>query len=142
MNIELLKQELIRDEGLKLSSYQDTLGFWTIGVGHLLGKSTDFANLTWTKDQCLCQLNEDVHKAVALVSTLPAYSMCNTDARQRALVNMAFQMGGKLLTFTTFLSLIQQQKWHEAGEDLRTTLWAKQTPVRASRIINMIETGQ
>lgn len=141
MNLEALKQELIRDEGLRTSSYLDSLGFWTIGVGHLLGKGPGFQGLIWSLAQCYQQLDRDVAEAVELVSKRPEYSMCNTDSRQRALANMAFQLGEKLLTFTTFLSLLEQGKYKEAGEDLRSTLWAKQVPARADRIITMIENG-
>lgn len=141
MNLELLEQELIRDEGLRTSSYLDSLGFWTIGVGHFLGKGPGFQGIVWSLAQCYQQLDRDVVEAVELVSTRPWYSMCNTDTRQRALTNMAFQLGEKLLTFTTFLSLLEQGKYQEAGEDLRTTLWAHQVPDRADRIIKMIQEG-
>ena len=35
------------DEGLKLSIYKDTEGYWTVGIGHLLTKkpSTDVAKV-------------------------------------------------------------------------------------------------
>ena len=36
MNIELLKEELLRDEGLELKPYTDTVGKTTIGVGRNL----------------------------------------------------------------------------------------------------------
>lgn len=141
MNIILLKQELIRDEGLRTSSYLDSLGYWTIGVGHLLGTSPANQGLVWSEEKCYQQLELDIQEATALVTSCPWFQACNTDARQRALTNMAFEMGHKLLSFTTFLSLLQQGKYKEAGEDLKTTLWAHQVPARASRIIAMIENG-
>lgn len=141
MNLDRLKQDLLRDEGLRLVSYKDTLGFWTIGVGHLLGTGKEFEGLVWTKDQALRQLDADVLKCEEWVTKLPSYSACNTDARQRALLNMGFQLGSKLLTFNTFLMLVQQQRWVQAGDDLKTTLWAKETPVRAGRVIQAITNG-
>ena len=35
MNMELLKEELLRDEGLELKPYTDTVGKTTIGVGRI-----------------------------------------------------------------------------------------------------------
>jgi GH24 family phage-related lysozyme (muramidase) len=36
VNIERLKKQIIESEGLRYRAYQDHLGNWTIGVGHLL----------------------------------------------------------------------------------------------------------
>ena len=34
MTTKFLRADLQRDEGYRLSAYQDTGGVWTIGVGH------------------------------------------------------------------------------------------------------------
>jgi len=46
MDRKVLKAELVRDEGLKLVSYRDTVGLWTIGVGHLLGTQRRMTEIT------------------------------------------------------------------------------------------------
>lgn len=38
MNIFKLKDDLMRDEGNIRHAYQDSLGYWTIGVGHLIDR--------------------------------------------------------------------------------------------------------
>jgi len=43
MNIEILKKELIEDEGSKYEIYLDHLGYKTFGIGHLC-KATDPEN--------------------------------------------------------------------------------------------------
>jgi GH24 family phage-related lysozyme (muramidase) len=37
-----LVDQLILNEGLRLTPYRDTMGYLTIGVGHLIGKNESF----------------------------------------------------------------------------------------------------
>ncbi len=141
MNIIQLKQDLIRDEGLRTTAYRDSLGKWTIGIGHLLlpvGK--DYQGLVWTMAEVEQHFLADVQSALSVAQGIAVYSLLS-EARQRAIANMCFEMGLKVLTFTTFLSLLQQSRYKEAGEDLKTTIWYHQVPIRAGRIIQMIEAG-
>lgn len=138
INLELLKQELIRDEGLRLDAYQDSLGFWTIGVGHLLTSKPDGQ---WSKDKCLEVLDQDILQALTGVQQMSCWPSLDTDARRLALTNMRFQLGARLLTFKNSLRLIEQKRWREAGLELRNSVWYVQTPVRAERVIRMIEQG-
>ena len=69
------------------------------------------------------------------------------DSRAAALVDMAFQMGvAGLLGFKITLGLMAKSKWKEASEEmLRVTSpndWAAQTPERARRISNIIDSGE
>ena len=141
MNIDLLKQELIRDEGLRTTSYLDTEGYWTIGIGHMLGRDNKYQGLVWSLAQVTQAFQSDVANALAVAESCPTYTQLDSDTRQRAFVNMCFEMGEKLKTFQTFLLLLQQKKWKEAAADLRTTKWYHQVPVRAERICQMIATG-
>lgn len=134
-----LRNELLRDEGLRLEAYQDTLGYWTQGVGHLLRNPGPYP--AWSKEQALEILDQDLHDALKQCETMPCWPSLDTDGRRRALLNMRFQLGGRLETFKNSLRLIQEQKWKEAGQELRKSRWYTQTPVRAERVIRMIENG-
>lgn len=138
-DLELLKKELIRDEGLRLDAYQDSLGYWTIGVGHLLTTAPPYE--AWTRQQCLEVLDQDVRDALDQTQRISCWPSLDTDGRRRALLNMRFQLGGKLETFRNSLRLIQEQKWLLAGQELRKSKWYLQTPVRAERICRVIENG-
>lgn len=139
IDYQLMDQELTRDEGFVPYAYQDHLGFWTIGVGFLIdkrrgGKMPDPVRALW--------LSLLVQECVADIQHEPWFVACDTDARRRALVNMRYQLGGDgLRSFRRSLALIQEGAWKEAGEQLRKSLWYKQTPVRAERVIRMIENG-
>jgi len=136
------KQELTADEGRFLKAYKDSLGYWTIGVGHLLGSNPSYEGTTITDEECDELFNEDFEKAVDAAHDAFAGFSGLDGPRQGALVNMAFQMGGKTLsTFHTFLDLLDREDYYGAADDLMGTKYAKQTPARASRIAYRIKTG-
>jgi lysozyme len=56
---------------------------------------------------------------------------------------MAFQMGvDGLLKFKNTLELIKNGKYKEASDAMLDSLWAKQTPNRASRLSAQMKTGE
>jgi GH24 family phage-related lysozyme (muramidase) len=65
-----------------------------------------------------------------------------SDARQRAVIELSFNLGdGGLQAFDTFLSLLRQGQFDAAADDLAGTKWAKQTKDRAARIVAQIRNG-
>lgn len=91
--------------------------------------------------ECMTLLDNDISSALKDCATLPYWPDLN-DTRRRALCNMRFELGFEgLLSFATFLDLMRQGRYKEAGEDLRGTKWAKQVPARANRVIRMIIEG-
>ncbi|MFC4727357.1 glycoside hydrolase family protein [Coralloluteibacterium thermophilus] len=137
----ILIAELRRDEGVVPHAYQDHLGYWTIGVGRLIdkrkgGRLTDAEiNLLLANDIAACRSD---------LADLPAWRAVQDDpVRARALINMRFQLGGAgLRGFTNSLAMIERRDWAAAGANLRNSLWYRQTPTRAERVIRMIETGR
>lgn len=65
------------------------------------------------------------------------------DPVQRALTDMTFNMRGvaQLLTFNTFLALLQKGEYGAAADDLGTTLWFKQVKSRGQRIQALVRQG-
>ena len=138
-NLELMKAELIRDEGIRHSAYQDHLGYWTIGVGRLIDERKG-GRLTQTEVETLLQ--NDIEVCLKDISNEAWFLGADTDNRRRALVNMRFQLGDRgIRTFKNSLKMIAQQRWAEAGVNLRKSKWYRQTPKRAERVIRMIENG-
>lgn len=137
------KQELTLDEGKSLSSYKDTEGYWTIGIGHYLGWDPKFGALKITDQQCDEYFDTDFSNAVSEAQeAFPAFSGLD-GPRKGALVNMAFQMGGSTLgSFHNFLHFLDMGQYQEASIDLMNTKYARQVPSRAKRIAYRINTGQ
>lgn len=65
-----------------------------------------------------------------------------SEARQQAIANMCFQLGiGRLLKFKTMLGRLENLEYGSAADAAKNSLWARQTPARARRVIKMIRDG-
>lgn len=146
---DALRAELIRDEGRRLWAYLDSMNNWTIGIGHLLTgdeltayvqNNRAFRKMTDT--ECDGIFRADVSDAEAkLTRILPSWRTLD-DVRQRALVNLTFNLGGRLRTFTRFLDAVDEGDWPRAGRELQDSKWWGQVGDRAPRIQRMIVTGK
>lgn len=140
MNRAKLETELIRDEGLKLESYQDTVGLWTIGVGHCLGQERRM--VTITRDEALALFRADVDMAIEVAERLAPYAFqwpIYSDACERALVNMAFNLGEKKLAgFKKFFAALEARDFKGAAEAMMASKWATQVGDRAKRLRDMV----
>ncbi|SFB73949.1 lysozyme [Polaromonas sp. OV174] len=138
MKAELTKQ-LRRDEGEKLSVYQDHLGYWTVGVGRLLDARKGGGI---TPEESAYLLSNDIDKRQAEVLRRAPW-MANLDpARFGVLLNMAFQMGvDGLLGFKNTLAMVRSGDFAGAAAGMLQSLWAKQTPERAERLSRQMKTG-
>ncbi len=152
MNEHILVEELRRDEGEKLTAYRDTLGYWTIGVGHLIDPAkganpapfgVDLRNGgTITANQSEALLLAGVkEKAAELDRRLPWWRNLS-DARQRVLLNMAFNLGvDGLLTFKNTLESVRTGDYAAAAKGMLNSKWASQVHARADRLATMMING-
>ena len=140
-----LRSQLIRDEGYKLTSYQDSLGFWTIGVGHFLGTRRRMLDIT--PEECEALLEADYTEAKDIVLELcPVVRGIGVTSpldvpRYHALVNMAFNLGSRLGQFVMFLGAVNVGNWPLAAERMMKSKWATQVGARATRLRDVILTG-
>ena len=141
MKLDLLRNELIRDEGLKLTAYKDSVGLWTIGVGHLLGDEQRMTEIT--TDEAHALLEWDIRIAQSRLAPLisPAEFDALSDPRQRALINMAFNLGHRLGQFKKFWMAFTAKDWTASGKEMMDSKWAVQVGTRAERLRDMIVTG-
>lgn len=136
MDKSKLAEELTFDEALRLKPYRDTVGKLTIGIGRNL---TDRGI---SKDEALLMLNNDIDQVQGQLDTSLPWWRTLSDARQRVLANMAFNMGiNSLLGFKTTLSLIQAGKFEDAATNMLRSLWAQQVGSRATRLAKMMKDG-
>lgn len=133
-------QQLKRDEGEVLHAYQDTLGYWTIGIGILIDKRKRGGLLPEESEfifnNRLRLINEQLDKRIPWISRLDP-------VRRGVLVNMAFQMGiAGLLGFKNTLAMIEGGDYQAASKGMLQSLWARQTPARASRLSRQMASGE
>lgn len=90
-------------EGLKLTSYQDQRGIWTIGYG----STTDvYPNMTITPEEADERLAVDLHTAETAI-----YKSVRIDLNQNqfdSLVSLAYNIGGGAFGKSTLVSLLNQ----------------------------------
>ena len=143
MNIELLERDLIRDEGWRSKPYICTSGKITIGVGHRM--LAHELRLKEVDSEWIWQtLRQDALLAVRgcemIFGRTKFYTFSNP--RQRALVNMCFQLGTEGLSkFQRMIAAIFKDDWAQAQIEALDSKWAKQTPARARRVAEMLRTG-
>lgn len=137
-NDAILVRELERDEGRVLHAYQDSLGYLTIGIGRLIDKRKG-GGISHEEADYL-KMNDVRRIKRELDARIPWWRGLS-QVRQRAVQNMAFQLGTGDMDGSTF-ALIRDRKFEEASKRLRSWKWAQQTPERAERVIRMIETGE
>lgn len=136
-----LKADLLRDEGLRLKVYRDSLGFFTIGIGHLLGTTARMTEITEPEASAL--LAVDVDAAIAMLRLACPFTRdddwaAREPARWRALVNMAFNRGGHMRDSTTITPAINTAAvtgdWLPVAAAIVASPWAAQVGQRALRI--------
>ena len=131
---------LVRDEGMVLHSYEDHLGYVTIGVGRLLDKRKGGGI---TEDEAMYLLENDVRRVCAdVLEALPWVIRLN-EARQAVVYAMCFQLGLRgLLGFRSTLDSMRDERFEHAVEGMKQSLWAKQTPARVKRMALQMATGE
>ena len=139
--------DLTRDEGLRLTVYDDATGqpirpgsvvkgHPTIGIGRCL--DTHGIDI----DEAVDLLGNDIDAtAGALDAALPWWREL-APARQSVLINMAFNLGvGGLLSFAHTLAAIRAGDYACAAEDMLASAWAGQVGERAKRLAQIMATG-
>ena len=138
--IDDLKKELRRDEGCKYSIYKCTAGKPTFGIGHMVktddpefGAPTGTFVMPMRVEEAF---SEDVKTAVKDCHTVFDDFFSFPEEVQKILGNMMFQLGiNRFLTFKKLILAIDDSNWNLAADEMRDSLWNKQTPARSERLI-------
>jgi len=133
--LDKLRQELIRDEGLRLMPYTDTVGKLTIGVGRNLtdkGISPDEAQML---------LDADIKEHLKLLDDNLEWWRTMSENRQRVIANLCFNMGKGLFSFVNTLAAMKRGDYEAAADGMAQSKWAIQVGPRASRLIQAMREG-
>jgi lysozyme len=137
---EMLMSRVVEHEGIKQFAYQDSLGFWTIGVGRCIheGKGRGL-----TTDECFCLLKNDLIYFRNLLLKYDWFTKQDV-VRQNALVELAFNLGvNNLLGFKNMISALSVNNYALASKELVESTWARQIGKnRAADLQHRILTGR
>lgn len=126
-------------------AYQDSLGFWTIGVGHLIDKRKGGslpphiidALLTW-----------DIAEHQNALRALNPWISKLDEVRQTVMDDMTFNLGTEPFDhdgfedWPMFLKQVETGQYAAAAANMRSTLWHTQVGKRAERLAKMMEQGK
>lgn len=137
---DYLIHQLKRHEGFRAKPYRCTSGVWTIGYGHTDGITSDTPPIPMDIAEEL--LYEDAEIAIADARAVcPCFDRL-APARKVVVANMAFNLGRrKLSQFKRTLAAICSEDYQSAALYMMDSLWARQVKGRASRLAQMMSTG-
>jgi lysozyme len=142
--ITCLKDQLVRDEGVRSRKYLDSRGFWTIGVGHNLDANPLSFDISEgiTFAQASQILYDDIARVTTqLFSDVPWLRDLDI-VRQGVFGNMGFNMGaGGVLEFHHDLADTRAGNYVQAAADMKASEWYTQVGARAQRLCQQMISG-
>jgi lysozyme len=145
MNETALLEDLKRDEGNRLTAYDDANGAPLVPgyrlVGHPtigIGRALDVHGISPAESVALC-LADIRAVSIGLSARLPYWSRLD-DARQRVIANIAFNAGvDGALKFERMLAAIAAGNFHVAALELYDSKLKQQAPERAARLAALLQ---
>ena len=138
--MEMIKKH----EGVRTKPYKDSLGLWTVGVGHLIGDGKTLPP-EWNRELSMAEVDklfyEDYmsHKKAAM--KIPGYNLMNAKA-QGALIDLTFNMGNTWFKkWPNFVKNLSEGNTVGAAASLEDSNWYKQVKGRAVTIVSLIRQG-
>ncbi len=129
--LDKITRQLIRHEKLELTSYLDTKGILTVGIGHNCKanpvRGIDRPGIKITEQFAFELLASDLRKIEASMLSYSPWMRELDDARYGVMLNMAFNLGAAgLAGFKTTLRFVEAGGYRQAAIRMLKTLWAKQ----------------
>lgn len=137
--LEVWKKHLYESEAKVPYAYQDSLGYWTIGVGRLIDKRLGGG---LSDDEIEYLLSNDMKKAEVTARKLVKNFDALTDNRKVVILDLAFNLGEtKLAKFVNTLKAINEGRWEDAAEGMKNSLWYVQVGNRSKKLVQMMRQG-
>lgn len=120
----------------KFYPYADSLGFSTVGYGHLIQRGEDFSTGI-TESEADQLLSRDLAKVHVQVKTL---GLVLPDDWNDFITIMTFQLGIQgVKKFRKMLTALEIKNYSEAVKQAKDSLWYKQTPNRVNAMIAVLK---
>ena len=139
--MEMIKKH----EGVRTRPYKDSLGLWTVGVGHLIGDGKSLPpewNREFTKEEVDALFLKDYEKHKQMAMKTPGWSKAN-ETGQAAMIDLAFNMGGNWYKkFPATSKALEDGDFEKAADNLKDSKWYQQVKSRGVTIVDMIRNGK
>ncbi|QFR59853.1 baseplate central spike complex protein [Vibrio phage phi50-12] len=132
------------EESYREKAYYCSAGYPTIGIGKKIGPKAaplHFYQFTCSKELAYLWLDEEVAKVQLQLVKYDWYNK-QSDDRKTILISMAYQMGVEgLLKFRKMIAALKAGNFYEARMQALDSKWYRDTPLRAKRHAQVLETG-
>ena len=137
---DALKERIKQHEGFRDTVYSDSLGFATIGYGHLVLPTDNFVEgVAYDKETLEEVFDNDFKIAVDSARDL----LRNIEHNYiifGVLVEMCFQLGKpKVSKFNKMFIALKEKNLDKASDEMINSRWHKQTPKRCESLANIIK---
>ena len=142
MNLEELKEHIKYEEGIKYEIYNDSLGYKTFGVGHLVRASDPENNMEVGTEVSKERVDEcfdaDLQTAINDAETFCEEMQVDENIKE-CVTHMVFQLGlPRLNKFKNFKQALLDGDIKTAQAEMKDSLWYRQTTNRAERLIEKL----
>ena len=140
MDLQVLREQLEIDEGVKYEIYLDHLGYPTFGIGHLIREDDpEHGQATGTEvseSRVAEAFEQDVQTVLSDCAILyPDFDELPEEAQQ-IIANMMFNMGRtRLSKFKGMKRGVDARDWNAAADEMVDSGWYKQVTNRADRLV-------
>jgi lysozyme len=131
-------------EGVRTKPYKDSLGLWTVGVGHLIGDGKSLPP-EWDRELSMKEVDElfakDYMHHKEMATKTPGWDKAN-ETGQAAMIDLAFNMGGAWYKkWPNTAKALESGDFNKAADGLKDSKWYTQVKGRAVKIVDMIRNG-
>lgn len=139
MNLQTVKDRIKKHEGYRDTIYTDSLGYKTIGYGHLVIEDGFIPGVQYSKKELEEVFEKDFATAVQSANKLVGdFDLC--EEAFGVVVEMCFQLGfTRVSKFKFFLSALKKQDYQKAAEEMIFSKWHEQTPARCEELSKIMK---
>lgn len=136
MNIQRLRQQLIKHESIELKPYRCTSDKLTIGVGR------NIEDRGISHETAMQMLDEDIDICVNELQQTISYWNDLPSRVKEGLINLCFNMGiSRLMAFKKTFGFLRESMFDKAADELLESRYANQVGQRAIDVADMIREG-
>ena len=136
MSFKKLKDRIKKNEGYSDKPYQDKLGFYTIGYGHLITEKENKYFIKKFKKIHLEKLFETDFEKAYNEYKKNFLKKNHTTSEKELLIEMLFQLGVRNVSkFKKMLYFLNKKQKFMASLEMLDSLWYLQTPERVKNLI-------
>ena len=138
--MEEIKSRIKEHEGFRDTVYSDSLGFATIGYGHLVLPTDNFVEGTTYPKEMLEEVFDNDFKIAHDSANELLTDIEHNDIIKGVIIEMCFQLGKpRVMKFKKMWEALKNNDLESASKEMIDSNWHKQTTKRCERLANVMK---